>query len=207
MIRRGRPSSTPTRSTRKPPADDLPRRGPVRRVSPGRRRPSRSPADSWSVGSLTSTPRPTAPGHDTLFDLWRFPAFFTTAAPDTLDTVAADKTHRGHAIIEQVHADLKSSALAHPPSGVFTATPPGWCSRSSRSTSPEQPAPSPPQNWPGRQLRPCDANSSRSTPGRLRADRGPRRVAGLRPQPYIRCRKRALLPCGPAQFSRPSGIV
>lgn len=38
-----------------------------------------------------------------------------------LDTVAADKTHRAHAIIEQVHADLKSSALAHLPSGVFTA--------------------------------------------------------------------------------------
>lgn len=37
------------------------------------------------------------------------------------DTVAADKTHRGHAIIEQVHADLKSSALAHLPSGKFTA--------------------------------------------------------------------------------------
>ena len=27
---------------------------------------------------------------------------------------------RGHAIIEQVHADLKGSALAHLPSGVFT---------------------------------------------------------------------------------------
>ncbi len=38
-----------------------------------------------------------------------------------LDTVAADKTHRGHAIIEQVHADLKNSALAHLPSGKFTA--------------------------------------------------------------------------------------
>jgi DDE family transposase len=38
-----------------------------------------------------------------------------------LDTVAADATHRGHAIIEQVHADLKGSALAHLPSGVFTA--------------------------------------------------------------------------------------
>ena len=37
------------------------------------------------------------------------------------DTVAADKTHRGHAIIEQVHADLKNSALAHLPSGKFTA--------------------------------------------------------------------------------------
>ena len=35
--------------------------------------------------------------------------------------MAADKTHRGHAIIEQVHADLKNSALAHLPSGRFTA--------------------------------------------------------------------------------------
>ena len=62
-----------------------------------------------------------AAGQDTLFDTWRFHAFFTTADPELLDTVAADKTHRGHAIIEQVHADLKSSALAHLPSGVFTA--------------------------------------------------------------------------------------
>jgi hypothetical protein len=62
-----------------------------------------------------------AAGQDTLFDLWRFHAFFTTTDPAILDTVAADKTHRGHAIIEQVHADLKSSALAHLPSGVFTA--------------------------------------------------------------------------------------
>jgi hypothetical protein len=62
-----------------------------------------------------------AAGQDTLFDTWRFHAFFTTADPDVLDTIAADKTHRGHAIIEQVHADLKNSALAHLPSGVFTA--------------------------------------------------------------------------------------
>ena len=62
-----------------------------------------------------------AAGQGTLFDLWRFHAFFTTAPADTMDTVAADKTHRGHAIIEQVHADLKNSALAHLPSGKFTA--------------------------------------------------------------------------------------
>jgi hypothetical protein len=62
-----------------------------------------------------------ASGQDTLFDTWRFHAFFTTANPALLDTVAADKTHRAHAIIEQVHADLKNSALAHLPSGVFTA--------------------------------------------------------------------------------------
>jgi hypothetical protein len=61
------------------------------------------------------------PGQDTLFDTWRFHAFFTTVDPNTTDTVTADKTHRAHAIIEQVHADLKNSALAHLPSGVFTA--------------------------------------------------------------------------------------
>jgi hypothetical protein len=57
-------------------------------------------------------------GQGTLFDTWRFHAFFTTT---DIDTVTADKTHRGHAIIEQVHADLKDSALAHLPSGRFTA--------------------------------------------------------------------------------------
>ena len=49
------------------------------------------------------------------------PRVLHTADPDVLNTVAADKTHRGHAIIEQVHADLKNSALAHLPSGTFTA--------------------------------------------------------------------------------------
>jgi hypothetical protein len=62
-----------------------------------------------------------AAGQGTLFDVWRFHAFFTTTDPDLLDTVAADKAHRHHAIIEQVHADLKNSALAHLPSGKFTA--------------------------------------------------------------------------------------
>jgi hypothetical protein len=58
---------------------------------------------------------------ETLFDTWRCHAFFTTTDPEVLDTVAADKTHRGHAVIEQVHADLKNSALAHLPSGKFAA--------------------------------------------------------------------------------------
>lgn len=61
---------------------------------------------------------PTGDGQATLFDTWRFHALFTTT---DLDTVTADKTHRGHAIIEQVHADLKASALAHLPSGRFAA--------------------------------------------------------------------------------------
>ena len=59
--------------------------------------------------------KPTQP---TLFDTHRFHAFFTTS---TLDTVTADQIHRQHAIIEQVNADLKHSALAHLPSGIFTA--------------------------------------------------------------------------------------
>jgi hypothetical protein len=57
-------------------------------------------------------------GQQSLFDTWRFHAFFTTT---DLDTVTADTTHRGHAVIEQVHADLKVSALAHLPSGRFSA--------------------------------------------------------------------------------------
>lgn len=56
-----------------------------------------------------------------LFDLHRFHAVFTTADSQLLDTVAADKTHRQHAVIEQVNADVKASALAHLPSGKFTA--------------------------------------------------------------------------------------
>ena len=57
----------------------------------------------------------------TLFDTWRFHAFFTTTSADALDTVTADRTHRHHAIIEQVNADLKASALAHLPSGKYAA--------------------------------------------------------------------------------------
>ena len=57
----------------------------------------------------------------TLFDTFRHHAFFATTDKDDMDTVAADKTHRGHAIIEQVHADLKNGPLAHLPSGAFAA--------------------------------------------------------------------------------------
>jgi hypothetical protein len=60
-------------------------------------------------------------GQQELFSTWRFHAFFTTAQPSDRDTVTADQTHRRHAIIENVHADLKASALAHLPSGKFNA--------------------------------------------------------------------------------------
>lgn len=64
---------------------------------------------------------PADPSQASLFEVFRFHAFFTTTDPEVLDAVAADKVHRGHAIIEQVFADLKASALAHLPSGSFAA--------------------------------------------------------------------------------------
>ena len=96
-------------------------RGPVhrvRRAEEGRPRPG--PARGAPIPDFNAEKNKAA-GQDTLFDVWRFHAFFTTTDPAILDTVAADKTHRGHAVIEQVHSDLKNSALAHLPSGVFTA--------------------------------------------------------------------------------------
>ena len=53
-----------------------------------------------------------------LFTTWRYHAVFTNSPLSTLDAEAA---HRGHAIIEQVIAELKNGPLAHLPSGVFTA--------------------------------------------------------------------------------------
>ncbi len=38
-----------------------------------------------------------------------------------LVTLQAETTHRAHAIVEQVIADLKNGSLAHLPSGTFTA--------------------------------------------------------------------------------------
>src|SRR5699024_2016741 len=60
-----------------------------------------------------------AAAQDQLFDTYRYHAFFTTVAAEVLDTVAADKVHRQHAVIEQVFADLKAGPLAHMPSKVF----------------------------------------------------------------------------------------
>jgi hypothetical protein len=42
-----------------------------------------------------------------LFDLWRHHAFFTTTDVAVADTITADRTHRGHAITEQVHAVVR----------------------------------------------------------------------------------------------------
>jgi hypothetical protein len=61
---------------------------------------------------------PAPEGQEELFPIWRYHAFLT----DTdLPTVAADLTHRRHAIIEQLFADLIDGPLAHMPSGRFAA--------------------------------------------------------------------------------------
>ncbi|KZM73401.1 IS1380 family transposase [Nocardia terpenica] len=57
-------------------------------------------------------------GQGELFATHRFHAVFTDSP---LPLVDAEKSHRHHAIVEQVIADLKGSALAHCPSGVFAA--------------------------------------------------------------------------------------
>lgn len=64
---------------------------------------------------------PADPDQASLFDVRRFHPFFTTTPAGVMYNGTADKTHRGHAFIEQVFADLKISALAHLPSGNFAA--------------------------------------------------------------------------------------
>jgi len=79
-------------------------------------------------------------GQSELFAAYRHHAVFTNSPQPMLQ---AETTHRQHAVIEQVNADLKAGALAHLPSGSSRRTPPGWCWPRSRSTSPAPPAP-----WP-----------------------------------------------------------
>jgi hypothetical protein len=59
-----------------------------------------------------------AAGQDELFDLWRYHAVFTDSPLGMLD---AETCHRAHAVIENVHADLRNGPLAHLPSGRFAA--------------------------------------------------------------------------------------
>lgn len=53
-----------------------------------------------------------------LFATYRHHAFITNS---TLELVEADERHRGHAVIEQVIAELKDGPLAHLPSGKYAA--------------------------------------------------------------------------------------
>ncbi|MCX4850410.1 IS1380 family transposase [Streptomyces sp. NBC_00893] len=55
---------------------------------------------------------------DELFPVWRYHPFFTDQPAASL---RAEREHRHHAVVEQVIADSKASALAHLPSGHFHA--------------------------------------------------------------------------------------
>lgn len=55
---------------------------------------------------------------DALFPIWRYHPFFTDSTEPVTD---ADITHRKHAIIETVFADLIAGPFAHMPSGRFGA--------------------------------------------------------------------------------------
>jgi hypothetical protein len=59
-----------------------------------------------------------AAGQGELFPAWRCHAVFTDSP---FELIQAEARHRGHAIAEQVFADLTSGPLAHMPSGSFSA--------------------------------------------------------------------------------------
>jgi hypothetical protein len=59
-----------------------------------------------------------AHGQGELFPVWRHHAVFTDSP---VETVQAESQHRGHAVVEQVFADVTSGPLAHLPSGLFAA--------------------------------------------------------------------------------------
>jgi Transposase DDE domain group 1 len=63
-------------------------------------------------------PKHVPAGQTEAFAVYRYHAVFTDS-PESM--LAAEATHRDHAIIEQVIAELKNGPLAHLPSGVFTA--------------------------------------------------------------------------------------
>jgi hypothetical protein len=90
------------------------------------------------VKRLNSTSVPA--GQSELFAAYRHHAVFTNSPQPMLQ---AETTHRQHAIIEQVNADLKAGPLAHLSSGSFAANSAWLCWPRSRSTSPAPLAP-----WP-----------------------------------------------------------
>ncbi len=63
-------------------------------------------------------PQAVPAGQDELFATYRHHAVFTDSP---LSMLAAEASHRDHAIVEQVIADLKAGPLAHAPSGNFSA--------------------------------------------------------------------------------------
>jgi hypothetical protein len=113
---------------------------------------------------------PADPEQESLFEVWRLHAFFTTVPADVMDTVAADKTHGGHEIIEQVFDASWAPPSPTCPPGSSTPTPGGSSSPSSRSTSPEPPGASQAAAIPG-QRPPRSAGASSTS---LQGSRPPR---------------------------------
>jgi Transposase DDE domain group 1 len=63
-------------------------------------------------------PKHVPAGQTEAFAVYRYHAVFTDSPEPLLN---AEATHRDHAIVEQVIAELKNGPLAHLPSGIFTA--------------------------------------------------------------------------------------
>ena len=63
-------------------------------------------------------PKTVQAGQSEMFAVYRYHAVFTDSAEPL---PAVESTHRDHAIIEQVIAELKNGPLAHAPSGKFAA--------------------------------------------------------------------------------------
>ncbi len=82
----------------------------VKRLNPGNPKPK--------TGKGEGAGEDAAGEQQELFSLYRYHAVFSDSP---LMLIQAEKTHRGHAIIEQVNADLKQGPLAHLPSGSFQA--------------------------------------------------------------------------------------
>jgi hypothetical protein len=80
---------------------------------------SRATADRVAARLIVRRVPDLNPAHQSeLFTVYRYHAVFTNSP---LPMLAAESAHRGHAIVEQVIADLKGGPLAHLPSGHFWA--------------------------------------------------------------------------------------
>ncbi|MFD8933267.1 hypothetical protein [Streptomyces mirabilis] len=90
-------------------------------------------------------PKSVPEGQAELFGAWRHHVIFTDS-PFVL--AQAEPMHREHAQVEQVFADLEDSALAHLPSGKFTANAAWLTLAAPPTTSAGPPAPSPRSSTP-----------------------------------------------------------
>jgi hypothetical protein len=81
-----------------------------------------------------------AEGMDELFPVWRYHAVFTDSPVELVQAVGQ---HRGHAIVEQVFADVTSGPMAHLPSNHFAANA-AWLSIAAMAHS----CCAPPASWP-----------------------------------------------------------